>query len=481
VLRSTVRLVARLSPTLGRVIRDTQVTINGWRFHDIKSYIDERLANSQAQATSGAFQVSLETLRGRLPGRDKRVRIAFISNMPPDTTGIASCSFYSWFGSENAVDLFCPVNELDWFHRNRLIFADNDAEPAVHVLDVAALLTAAQMNQYDAIILAIGNSDHNLYLHAVLRKIVESGLSDRCVAYVHDPCLLNFVQKGLRAAPPMLAAFLTDLYGTKAHAPASVLQQDWDLHAHLAQSGVMGLRYLCEFGIRRFLVNSAAAQRIVEDDLTGRDFAVKRLFHPAFLPLGAEPAPAQTVGRHPSDPITIGSFGVPSHSKRIIELIGAVRRLEAEGTRVRLVLVGFGVADFMRRNADSLSGLDILHHDGPSDLQLANYMRGVDVGVQLRTENLGESSGVVPQLLMLSRPTIVSGIGSFAEFGDAVIQIPADATVEDIASAIKKATISPPSVQAMQAYVEAHTPARFQAALVETLGEFGLLSQRHRT
>jgi glycosyltransferase involved in cell wall biosynthesis len=473
--------MARMSPTLGQVIRDTQVTINGWRFHDMKSYIDERLGNHQAQAASGTFQASLETLRGRLPGRGKRVRIAFISTMPPDATGIASCSFYSWFGSEIAVDLLCPAGDLDWFHRNRLMFGNGDTDASVHVLDVAALLTAAQTNQYEAIILAIGNSDHNLYLHAVLRKIVESGLSDRCVAYVHDPCLLNFVQKGLRTTPQMFAAHLANLYGAKADAPASVLQQDWDLHAHLARNGVMGLCYLCDFGIRYFLVNSAAAQNIVESDLKGRDFAIKRVFHPAFLPAGAEPAPVQTPARLPSDPIIVGSFGVPSHSKRIMDVIGALRLLEAEGTKVRLVLVGFGVAEFMRRNADILSGLDILHHDAPSDLQLINYMRGVDVGVQLRRENLGENSGVVAQLLMLSRPTIVSAVGSFAELGEAVMQIPVDASIEDIASAIKKATISPPSAEAMQAYVQSHSPARFQATLYEKLCEFGLLSRQPST
>lgn len=478
-LRSVVNWMARLSPTLGQVIRDTQVTINGWRFHDIKAYMDERLANNQAQAASGTFQASLETLRGRLPGRSERVRIAFISNMPPDTTGIASCSFYSWFGSEIAVDILCPSSDLDWFHRNRLIFGDGDPDASVQVLDVAALLTAVQVNQYEAIILAIGNSDHNLYLHGVLHKIVESGLSDRCVAYVHDPCLLNFVQKGLRASPQMFATHLPNLYGDKADAPASVLQKDWDLHAHLARNGVMGLRYLCDFGIRYFVVNSAAAEHLVQNDLKGRDFAIKRVFHPAFLPLGAQCAPLHTPAPDPSDPITVGSFGVPSHSKRILELIGAVRQLEAEGTKVRLVLAGFGVGEFMRRNADSLSGLDILHHDAPSDLQLVNYMRGVDVGVQLRTENLGENSGIIPQLLMLSRPTIVSAIGSFAELGEAVIQIPADAAVEEIASAIKKAVTSPPSAEAMQAYVEAHSPARFQATTVDKLCEFGLLTQRH--
>jgi hypothetical protein len=164
-----------------------------------------------------------------------------------------------------------------------------------------------------------------------------------------------------------------------------------------------------------------------------------------------------------------------------MDLIGALRLLEAEGTKVRLVLVGFGVAEFMRRNADILSGLDILHHDAPSDLQLVNYMRGVNVGVQLRSENLGENSGVVAQLLMLARPTIVSAVGSFAELGEAVMQIPADASVEDIASAIKKATISPPSAEAMQAYVESHSPARFQATLHEKLCEFGLLSRQPST
>ena len=72
---------------------------------------------------------------------------------------------------------------------------------------------------------------------------------------------------------------------------------------------------------------------------------------------------------------------------------------------------------------------------------------------------------------MLSRPVIVSAIGSFAEFGDAVIQTRPNASSADIAAAILEAVRIPPRPEAISAYVNAHSPENFRRALMRQVEE----------
>jgi glycosyltransferase involved in cell wall biosynthesis len=100
-------------------------------------------------------------------------------------------------------------------------------------------------------------------------------------------------------------------------------------------------------------------------------------------------------------------------------------------------------------------------------------MRQVDVAVQLRSRNLGESSGVVPQLLQLGKPVVVSAIGSFTEFGEAVVQLAPTAVHEEIAATILSAAKSPPPQEIMLKYAADRSPRRFRETLLSILGQEG--------
>jgi len=463
------RLVNAAWPTLGNLIRESYYTLNGRRFQDLKNYLDGHNENSLAIEHSIAEVTSNEVGAGD--------RIAFVTNMPPEDTGLASCSFYSWMGHRGKVDLFCPVVDFDWFTANALLLRQ-ESGGAMRLLDVNSFLTADLVQKYRAIVIAIGNSHHCVYIHGLLKKIAAFGRLDRCVLYVHDPCLLNVIQlgqMGARLSPVQLLNVLEVIYGKSLTREIGTPASDQDLHDALRQRNVLGPRYFFNLGVRRFLVNSQASEILVRDDLDSEAALIQRVFHPVFLPRGAEVImAARGAAQRPTlrrgELLTVGTFGAPSRAKRTPTIIAAVRYLHEAGWQVRLLMAGFGVNGFAAEYASDLAGLDVRLFDGPTDIQLIDCMGRVDVAVQLRAKNFGETSGVVSQLLMLGKPTIVSLIGAFEEFGDAIHALSPEANAVEIGEAILATVMSPPSPEATRRYVEAHTPARFRALLLDLVG-----------
>ena len=102
-------------------------------------------------------------------------------------------------------------------------------------------------------------------------------------------------------------------------------------------------------------------------------------------------------------------------------------------------------------------------------MQLITCMKQCNIAIQLRSYNLGESSGIVPQLLALGKSTIVSNIGSFREFGDAVRIVERELTADELSSTILDLHANPIDASKIKRYVEERRPSLFQKRLVEIL------------
>jgi hypothetical protein len=157
---------------------------------------------------------------------------------------------------------------------------------------------------------------------------------------------------------------------------------------------------------------------------------------------------------------------MPGPDKRTDLVIAAAKELTRRAVPVRLVLAGYECAHWALRHADELRGLDVEARDMPSDCQFVDAMSSVDVAVQLRMRNLGESSGPVHELLALGRNVIVSDIGSFRELGKAVRTIPLDASASTLADVISHTWKYPIPQTAIADYVASHSSERFRQALV---------------
>jgi glycosyltransferase involved in cell wall biosynthesis len=401
---------------------------------------------NDTQQTSAVSRMALEyTLRSANDPDLQSSRIAFVTCLPPQDTGIATMSLYSWLGYEGPVDIFCPVVDLDWFfYLSKKLKGPSGLGP--RLFDVGGFLTMDQAVIYEHIVIAVGNSDHHVYVFELLKKLSTVGSLPRVTLYVHDPCLLNLIQKGNNLNFRQL---LGDIYRID---PSQVNS------AALIEQGMFGARYFRHFGIKRFLVNSKAALDILNRDLAGTSANVQRIFHTVFLPAGLE-----ELELHSSfDGISIGTFGVPGSDKGSDKVVGSVKRLMRRGHNVRLVIAGFKAARFAGEYRQSLKGIDCKVLDGPTDPQLIQCMRSIDVAVQLRMQNLGESTGIIPQLLHLGKSVIATDIGAFKEFGCAVRLISPNATEDDIADQIMDLLKRPIDRTNIKRYVDEHSPACFQ-------------------
>jgi glycosyltransferase involved in cell wall biosynthesis len=363
------------------------------------------------------------------------------------------------------MDIFCPVVDPDWFFALSTKFTEgNPLGP--RLFDVDGFLTVDQVVKYKEVIIALGNSNHNCYVFALLKKVAEHGSLSRVTLYVHDPCLLNVLQIGLELSSSDMLSLMEQTY--RRRVPVSIEEREdrGALQKALIKCGMLGNRYFLNAGITRYLVNSDAAATLLESDLHGGNVTIMRIFHPVFLPIENDVESPQASREEPKR-IVVGTFGVPNQGKQTSLIAGAVRRLRERGADACLMIAGFQASLFVSAHRDLLADVEVEVYDGPTDRQLVNCMAKCDVAVQLRSTNLGESSGMVPQLLVLGKDVIVTGIGAFIEYGPCVKYVPTDVTEEALADAILDSLSAPIETSLKQAYVSQHSPERFQDAFCE--------------
>lgn len=137
----------------------------------------------------------------------------------------------------------------------------------------------------------------------------------------------------------------------------------------------------------------------------------------------------KVVRRHleiPADAFVFGIFGNLHRVKRIPSALRAFARVRKHHSNAVLLLMGAADVtvndlvhsfqqDLMAARAQGI----FIHPEQVDCLQLMIAMQAVDVGINLRYPTAGETSASLSQLLGQGKPTIVSSVGSFAEYPDA--------------------------------------------------------------
>jgi len=446
----------RLARRLRALPVQAYYTLSGWRFSDLKAYVDQAIG-SEADATLALFES-----KDVDPGHP--ARLAVVTCLPPDATGIANFALKQLSEIDASVDVFSQVRDVAHFLRVRAILAAHTGG-RVRLHPMASLLSRDVTNRYERLVFMLGNSGHNFEVYRSMETLAGFGAGERIVCHLHDPCCHNVVQLGKGLEPGPYLAYLGRLYDNP-QLLASFGSENWQAHKAAVDAGILGIRTLFDVGVRHFIVNSEAAARIVREDLSASESAEARvdvLYHPVFEP---------EVSRRAAEPhdgsLIVGSFGAPSVSKGTDIVLAAVRELRRRGVKARLIIAGFDANYFadgeLAKNEDR-SWLELAEPTTERELQLD--MLKCDIAVQLRRSNLGESSGVVPSLLALGVPTIVSSIGAFAEYGDAVQTFEGYDPV-----ALADLLLEGPKVDqlAMQRYAREHSLAAFNAHLLSLLG-----------
>lgn len=382
-----------------------------WKINHVHSY------NLTAASRMCSFQ-EISTLTNK----DEIHNIAFVSILPPETSGIATHSLYSFIECDGeSIDIFTkPVNDESFFINRQIL----NKKSTANIYHLDSFLLANEKRNYRNIIIAVGNSNHHFYIWSFLEKLKQGGLIDKVTIYVHDCFLHNIMYDGRGIDRPLnYAQEIGSLYQLDEGEIYDLMKSKdkWKLQKDIIDLGILGLRVFQSMGVSQYLVNSKAALKLVTKDI---DFKLNPKVSRIFLPVLDNEALSRGKGSaslcKTEGFLYLGTFGVVSDAKCIQELIESVCQLNSNGYKIKLVVAGWHANEYMRKvNERQRECLIVI--DSPSDNDLLNLMKSVDWAVQLRRFNRGESSGIVPMLLQSGIPTIVSRLGSFSEFGSSVL------------------------------------------------------------
>lgn len=154
----------------------------------------------------------------------------------------------------------------------------------------------------------------------------------------------------------------------------------------------------------------------------------------------------------PDDVLLVGTFGFQTPPKRLPALIAAFARLHATRPEARLAVVGAVdsridlAASLAGLAADTAAAVTVVGHVEELD-RFLDWMRAVDLAVNLRHPTAGETSAAVIRLLGLGKPLVVSDAGAFAEIPDGcAAKVPVDEREEDVLAAYLCALAADPGL-----------------------------------
>jgi glycosyltransferase involved in cell wall biosynthesis len=345
---------------------------------------------------------AIRAIEGPLPvcSRPRRKRIAWVSPLPPASTGIAD---YTNEILPHLADRF----EID------LVIDPSQPSPTDSLVQRHSILAPDDMARihenapYDAIIYQLGNSHHHLYQLALLGRF-------RGMVVLHDCFLGGLIQAAINAGcwPRSLAR---ELELAAEPSLANALAVDEIRVAEIVEQVPLNASILARAGT--ILVHSRWALERIRPHFVG---PIGRLALPvANPPLGPRLMERQRLGLS-SDRVLIASLGTVGPSSRLASLISALGQLPRQlRARCDCWVVGpaGGLARAeLERMAREASVADQVRFTGRIDLRdFAAFARAADCCVQLRWPSRGESSAALVRALLAAAPCIVSDSGPSAE------------------------------------------------------------------
>jgi glycosyltransferase involved in cell wall biosynthesis len=385
----------------------------------VRGYTWDHVASQSVKGYDAAL--SAGPMVGRARRRD-RGRLAVVSPMPPERSGIA--------------DYTARLVSAMRRHEHRpidIVVADHSPAPrATGVIPEQAFRAAVALGaNYEAVLFQVGNSGFHAHMLDLMPWAADHGLP--VAAMVHEARLSGILTDGVRSGAidqAQLVGAVRERYGVLATKPGDEL-----------------VPFLEEDGLTHGILMSGAATRgagrILTHSLRSRDLLLlDRGDDPGppivVVPFGAPDPPRESRDRVPG---LIVSTGIVAEIKDVGTLIQAFALVRARRPDARLVLAGSHFRDDVVRFRSLITELDLDEAvDLPgyvTDAERWDLLATASVAVQLRRHSQGEASAAVMDALSAGAPTLVTDIGWMSELpDDAVCSIPAEPAPATLADAL---------------------------------------------
>lgn len=325
-----------------------------------------------------------------------RIRLAYLSPMPPAATGIAdySAELLPYLAEHVDVEVFAP---------------EGDGGPARAPGDIPLhRLRLFEPDDFDLTLYQIGN---NVDFHGQIYRLA---LEKPGLVVVHE-FMLHHLIRGLTLGRSDVDAFAEEMRYAYGETGRRAVKQFLD-------TGVPVDPW--PFPLFERLVDSSLGVLVHSRAVRNRILASRPLAEVSVVPhhLAIDDLEPQADARSwyaelgvPATAPIVGVFGFVTPQKRIHVLLEAFREVRQENPEARLAIVGevsgfYDVDDLRPQAPDGVLWVGRL-----PKRELLQAMEGCDIAVNLRFPSGGETSGTAIRLLGLGKPLVVSDVGWFAE------------------------------------------------------------------
>ena len=334
-------------------------------------------------------------------------RLALVSPLPPERTGVADFSVELAHAIQKQVDVTAYVAPES--------LAQVDGGLHLEARSIAQLEGDVVSGYVDALLYQIGNSKFHLYELPYLERVPG-------IVEIHDGILHNLFAE-LTLPHRDGEGYLREL--SYAHG-----QEGRDLATDVLAGQLPG--ELGRLTVNRRVINwalgtivhNAWAARAVEAQCTNQPVLASP------LPISEQESMAaldRSAARErlgiPQDALVLATFGRLTPAKRLATIVRAFARLGKDIPKARLYLVGSleGASD-ARRIPDLVEELGIGEHvNMPGHIErqeFLDHMAATDIGLNLRYPHAGETSATLTLLLNAGLPVITSNVGPFVDLPD---------------------------------------------------------------
>ncbi|MBC8101993.1 MAG: glycosyltransferase [Cytophagales bacterium] len=356
-------------------------------------------------------------------------RVAFFSPFRPVPSGISDYS-------EEILPALGEYFDAD-------LYVDDGYEPIIETGRSLAVFRHSRLENnllvrrmgYETILYQMGNSIYHAYMYAALMRY--AGIS-----IVHDYNMSGMLYHTARTRPEFgisLEQELQHAYGGKRGTETFRALENGSLQVgDMPAQGMYSNRRLFTRSLGIIVHNQWSLDKALEE---GRDQDNPHiaLIPPVMPPVSLETSPEEIARLRrkwgiPEGAFVFASCGIVAHTKRPLPTLDAFRVHLADNPKAFLVFVGSVEmpgnfeAEIVRRGLGERVKIS-----GYVGIETFNeYLKASDVCLTLRYPSNGETSGALLRMLVHGKPSIVSDIGSFANFpDDTVLKLPTPDRCQD--------------------------------------------------